>query len=127
MTFSGRHRWFRKGAWSVLLALWLQALLPLAHHPADMAMAGTTDLVVAHNLCLAPNSTPPDPGKSPAHHMPPCPICQAVHAIGGFAPTAPVAVVAPRAFAQIVLVAPVLQAPPALSHVRPQPRGPPLA
>ena len=127
MTFSGRRPWSRKGAWSVLLALWLQALLPLAHHPADMGMAGVADLLVAHNLCLAPNSAPPEPGKAPAHHMPPCPICQAVHAIGGFAPPAPMMLAEPRFFARVALAALVAQAPPGSTHVRPQPRGPPLA
>jgi hypothetical protein len=79
----------RRAAWLAVFALLLQALLPAVHHPGGMALAGTLALGDAH-LCLAPGSAPVSPGdtdKSP-HHAPACAICQAVHAIGGFAPPA---------------------------------------
>ncbi len=59
-------------------------------------MAGMLGPDGAKNLCIAPGSAPVTPGdqdKSPHHQMPACAICQAMHAIGGFAPP-PVPVVA---------------------------------
>jgi hypothetical protein len=81
----------RLAAWLAAFALLLQALLPALHHPGGMALAGTLALGDAHHLCLAPGGgpvTPGDPGKAPGHHQQDCPICQAMHAIGGFAPPA---------------------------------------
>jgi hypothetical protein len=118
----------RRAAWLAALALLAQALLPALHHPGGMALAGTPSLVDARHLCLAPGSAPVSPAdtdKSPAHHQPACPICQAVHAIGGFAPPA-----APTITGQIAAPAsfsPVEPASPALRPTfnRQQPRAPP--
>jgi hypothetical protein len=78
----------RRTAWLAAFALLLQALLPGLHHPGGMALAGTLALGDAQHLCLARGSVPVSPGdpdKAPGHHQPACPICQAMHAIGGFA------------------------------------------
>jgi hypothetical protein len=87
-----RHRQpNRRAAWLAAFALLLQALLPGLHHPGGMALAGTLALGDAPHLCLAPISAPVSPGDrdtAPGHHQPDCPICQAMHAIGGFAPPA---------------------------------------
>lgn len=64
-----------------------------------MAFAGTLGADVVKNLCLAPGSMPASPGeqdKSPHHQMPACAICQAMHAIGSFAPPAAAAVALAR-------------------------------
>jgi hypothetical protein len=85
-----RHRKPKRlAAWLAAFAIMLQALLPGLHHPGGMALAGTLALVDAPHLCLAPGSAPVSPGdrdKAPGHHQPDCPICQAMHAIGGFPP-----------------------------------------
>ena len=125
----------RRTAWIAIFALLLQALLPAFHHPAGMALAGAlggaSDRTVAAlesgNLCLAPGSTAPDdPGKAPAHHMPACALCAAMHVIGGFAPPAtPVLALSPRSgtivppYSAIVLAR-------RLQHARQQPRAPPF-
>ncbi len=104
MALRRRHKLSRVAVWLALLAVLVQALLPAFHHPAGMALAGEVTPTASHNMCLAPGGAPPEPGKSPAHHMPPCPICQAVHAIGGFAPPTPPPVSAAR-FWRIIAVA----------------------
>jgi hypothetical protein len=111
-----------------MFALLFQALLPAVHHPAGMAMAGLPSLDGGQHLCLAPGSLPPAPGgtdRAPVHHMPACAICQAVHAIGGFAPPAAPVIVA--RLSEPALPTPVEPVTPAS---RPQfrvqqPRGPP--
>jgi hypothetical protein len=94
-----------RGRWAAALALFailLQSLLPALHHPAGMtlaggALAGGAGSGDRGNLCGAPGGAgePADhPQKSPSHPMPACAICQAVHAIGGFAPPPPPALTA---------------------------------
>jgi hypothetical protein len=127
-------RRFGPAAWLALLAVLFQALLPAVHHPAGMAMAGGLGIGGGGgiNLCLAPgtppgNSAPADPGKNPAPHAPACPLCQAIHAIGGFAPpTAPSLPV--RHGEAIILPASVAAwVEPYAYRTHPQPRAPPLA
>ena len=93
MVFRRRYSASRRAAWLAVFALLLQTLVPAFHHPASMALGGTLALGEAQHLCLAPGSTPVAPSgedKVPHHHLPACAICQAVHAIGGFAaPPAP--------------------------------------
>jgi hypothetical protein len=76
--------------WLALFAILFQALLPVVHHPAGVALAGAIN-PDSHNFCFAPGTgdhQPADPHKAPANHTPPCPICQAMHAVGGFVPAA---------------------------------------
>jgi hypothetical protein len=115
MTNQRRHHVHRRAAWLAVFALWLQTLVPVFHHPASMAFAGALGIDFAPNICLAPGSmpvAPSDQDKSPHHQMPACAICQAVHAIGGFAsPPAPavvldrVATVSRQAFQSVQLAA----------------------
>jgi hypothetical protein len=94
MTGRRIYRAHRRTAWLAVFALLLQSLIPAFHHPASMAFAGTLAFGDVKDLCLASGSAPVAPGdhdKAPQHHVPDCPICQAVHAMGGFPPpTAPV-------------------------------------
>ncbi len=79
---AGVIQWSRRGAWLAIFAILLQALLPVVHHPADMALAGTLGFAGAHNLCIAPGGAPVQPAvpdKAPHDHLPACPICQAIH------------------------------------------------
>ena len=71
-----------------VFAILLQSLIPVLHHPAGMALAAVLAPTDIHNLCLAPGSAPVAPDKAPARHPPACAICQAVHAVAGFAPPA---------------------------------------
>lgn len=87
-----RHRQTRRAAWLAVFALLLQTIIPALHHPASLALGSVSVLDAAQHLCLAQNAgstTPSDHEKAPKHHaVPVCPMCQAVHAIGGFAPPA---------------------------------------
>jgi hypothetical protein len=111
-----------------MLAIWLQALLPAVHHPAGMALAGGLGAIDQRNLCHAPGPVSPDePGKAPAHSMPACALCQAVHAIGGFAPPQAIALAPVTAYQEIALVPPASQAViAAWRHRLQQPRAPPV-
>ena|SRR5271168_3180659 len=122
----------RPAAWLAMFAILLQALLPAVHHPAGMALAGVGNdkiagLDIAQYLCVAPSSTTPDkPGKVPAHHIPPCALCSAVHAIGGFAPPVAPVIAVSREFG---IVAPTTTALVPLQQrptPRQQPRAPPV-
>jgi hypothetical protein len=116
----------RFAAWLAAFALLLQALLPALHHPGGMALAGTLALGDAQHLCLAPGDAPADHEKPAGHHQPECPICQAMHAIGGFAPPA-VLVLAHEAVAgpSISNIAPASPVSRRSFHPQ-QPRAPPL-
>jgi hypothetical protein len=95
MTNQRKYRIHRRAAWLAVFALLLQSFIPVFHHPASMAFAGTLSPDVAKHLCLAPGSAPVAPSdqdKVPHHQIPACAICQAMHAIGGFAPPAAPAV-----------------------------------
>ena len=130
MTSQRRYRVHRRAAWLAVFALLLQTLIPVFHHPASMAFAGTLGADVVKNLCLAPGSTPVAPGdqdKSPHHQIPACAICQAVHAIGGFAPPPVPAVALVRAARSSRLAfKSVLFAPQRVGEFA-QPRGPPAS
>ncbi len=105
--------------------------MPALHHPAGMAMAvpGFGD---AANMCLAPVTArgdhhPGDHDNGPAHQMPTCAICQAVHAIGGFAPPSAAAALLIRADVQIgfdAVQAASIPKPPVRGNA--QPRAPPV-
>src|SRR5262245_2574984 len=124
----------RRTAWIAIFALLLQALLPAFHHPAGTALAGplgrgsnVVSGLDSGSLCLAPGSTAPDdPAKAPAHHVQPCALCAAMHAIGGFAPPAApvVAVSCDRGGAALPysMTGPA----PRSQHVRQRPRAPPI-
>ena len=115
-----------------MFAILLQALLPAVHHPAGMALAGIdgdkiAGLDIAQYLCLASgNTTPNEHDKAPAHHIPPCALCLAVHAIGGFAPPVAPVIAVCREFG---IVAPTTTALVPLQQrptPRQQPRAPPV-
>lgn len=111
-----------------MLAIWLQALLPAVHHPAGMALAGGPSAIDQRNICHTPTPTSPDePGKAPAHGLPPCALCQAVHAIGGFAPPQAAAPASVITFESVVFVAPADRST-VLRWLRncQQPRAPPV-
>jgi hypothetical protein len=118
----------RSGAWLALLAVWLQAVIPAVHHPAGMALAGGFSAVYQSNLCHAPApAAPGDPGKGPAQTMPACALCQALHAIGGFAPPSVVTAATFRVFESIAFAA--ADNPAAAGRRlrdRQQPRAPPV-
>jgi hypothetical protein len=129
MTAIRNRRTFRRAAWLAVFALLLQSFIPAFHHPATMALAGTLSLGDAKNLCVAPGSAPVEPGdqdKTPHHHLPACAICQAVHAIGGFAPPAPALLVVARDFGTLIPTAPTFVLPFQRPTLRQQPRAPPI-
>jgi hypothetical protein len=120
-----RHKALKRASWLALFAILFQALLPLAHHPAAMAAPAGFDS--AHNLCLAPGSTAPsDPAKAPAHHMPDCALCAAMHAIGGFVPPMAPAIAVSRDYVIATPVFALILLPRQSSRPRQQPRAPPL-
>jgi hypothetical protein len=128
-----RYRALRPAAWAAVFAILLQALLPAVHHPAGMALAGTGDdkiagLDVGQYLCIAPGSTTPaGPEKAPVHHVQPCALCLAVHAIGGFAPPSGPAVIVPYGPGIIIRTAVALIPPPLpRTSSKQQPRAPPI-
>ena len=115
------------GALLGVLALLLQAWLPLLHPPAIAAFAEPAFLADGFPLCLAGGGEHPLPIKSPAQKPAACPICQAFHLIASFVPPAaavPVAVPAPVAPAEVPTVAAIIG--PA-SRGAAQPRAPPVA
>jgi len=84
-------------AWLGIVALLVQAWLPLVHHPVTLfapdgeETAAFAALFGQHlALCTAASSTSeqstPSPGKGPSHHPPACPICRVLHAAGAVAP-----------------------------------------
>ncbi len=103
--------------------------MPALHHPAGMAMAGMSGFGNAVNMCLAPGADAPgNHDNGPAHPMPDCPLCQAVHAIGGFAPPS-AAVTAPiRADLHVAFAAAAtISVPQPAFRSNAQPRAPPLS
>jgi hypothetical protein len=121
-----RHSTRRPRAWIAIWAILVQPLLPIAHHPASLAL-GQSLAATDHNLCQGSAGAPRDSDhKGPIHKVPTCPICQAVHAIGGFPP--PTAVMLKSSFPYAIVVAVVTDnsAPRRLARVAAQPRGPPL-
>jgi hypothetical protein len=120
-----QHRFM---AWMAIFAILLQTLIPALHHPASMAMMDMPGMDGANGLCVAPGSTSPAPGapnKAPAHQIPPCALCQAVHAIGGFAPP-PAPVVIATTTVPTVFIAVLTEFTPAQpAHSSQQPRAPP--
>jgi hypothetical protein len=72
----------RLGAWLMILAIGVHAVLLAAHQPA--AAAGLPDPMTA--LCITSGETLPGAGphsdseSAPAHRMWLCPICQTLHA-----------------------------------------------
>jgi len=85
-------------------------------------------LDVSQYLCVAPASTAPgEPTKVPDHHIQPCALCAAMHAIGGFvAPTTPVVAVSLHYGTAAPPAAITLVLPRARPNPRQQPRAPPV-
>ncbi len=90
-----------RGTGAVLgaVALLIQFWLPLVHHPVlaaqdDQPAHARLAAVIGgeFTLCLAPRGGAQErsgtPGPAPSHGSAPCPICQALHAIGSFIPPA---------------------------------------
>jgi hypothetical protein len=127
-----KYRATRPAAWLAAFAILLQALLPALHHPASMALAGIggdkiAGLDIAQYLCLAPGGTTPDEhDKAPAHHIPPCALCSAVHAIGGFAPPIAPVIAVSREYGVVVPTATALALPQQRPTHRQQARAPPV-
>jgi hypothetical protein len=122
----------RRIAWLALLAAWLQVLAPVMHDAAMAATmsvgAGPSDFDPAHHLCLSPGAHPVDPGgpaKAPAHPLPACALCQAVHAANGFVPPATPAVGLARVAIAVYLPTFDASVSPRWSRTRQQPRAPP--
>ena len=121
-----RHSGFRLSAWIAIWAIWVQALLPIAHHPASMAL-GQYLADSEQNLCLSGAGSPISPDdKGPAHKLPTCPICQAAHAIGGFVPPNLAKLALPLRYAIVSTVLLDIAAPRPLVRAAAQPRGPPF-
>jgi hypothetical protein len=71
-----------------ILALLLPIIIPALHHPASLGLSGYASLGKPQNMCLAGavGANLPTDRHSPSHHRAPaCALCQAMHAIGGFA------------------------------------------
>jgi len=129
MVRQGRHKTYSRAAWVAAFAMMFQALMPALHHPAGMAMAGALSPDATKNICIAaaPGTiTPGDHDKSPAPKSGDCPICQAVHAIGGFVP--PVGPVLTAASISDVspLIPTAISVPLRRSYAAAQPRAPPV-
>jgi hypothetical protein len=130
MIFRRKYNASRRAAWLAVFAILLQTIVPALHHPAGMAFGGAPTLSYAEHLCVAPGSTPvapTDPDKGAHHHLPACAICQAVHAIGGFAsPDAPSIALAGE-FGRFLPVARTELLFPQRAGDFAQPRGPPVS
>jgi hypothetical protein len=120
--------WHRGGAgralglWLAVVALALQALLPLADvrwHAAQGHGAGGT--AWAHGL----KTTPPKPSPQPASTDQACQLCIGLQTVAGPAPSDTAAPAAPATYHTIVRVHVVLAAPPQRPATPHQPRGPP--
>ena len=109
--------------------------MPLVHHPrfavgpdaASAAMPGTAHCPLMGGMADRGGRHAPSGDPSPLHHVPPCPICQALSQVGGVLPPL-VSVIAPAALHALEhLVWP--NAPAIRSQVRPaaRPRAPPTA
>jgi hypothetical protein len=123
-----RHKTYLRAAWVAAFAMMFQALMPVLHHPAGMAIAGALSPDATKNICIAaaPGTiTPGDHDKSPAPASRDCALCQAIHAIGGFVPpVAPVIAAAPtRDVSPIIPTA--ISVPLRRSYAAAQPRAPP--
>jgi hypothetical protein len=128
MSLGRRYQLFRRAAWVALFAFVLQTLLPLSHHPAGMAVAGSLGFSASKNICLAPAQTSNALGNSdgsPAHKVPQCPICQAVQAIGGFVPSVTPAIAVNRDFGTVALNNVIFGVSCRNIRANAQPRGPP--
>ena len=127
MFLKHRRKARRPGSWLAVLAVLIQALMPALHHPAGMAMAGMPGFADAVNMCLAPGSTAPgDHDKAPAHQMPACALCQAVHAMGGFAPPTVSIALAVRSDVKVAFTATeTVSVPQPAFRSNAQPRAPP--
>jgi hypothetical protein len=117
-----------RGAWIAIFAILLQALLPLVHHPAGMAMADTLPIGSAKNVCIAPGSAPvlPDKPTKTQHNPPLCEICQAIHAVGGFPPPAAPVLHIISTVEAIVVPSPSAFAALPAAFAPQQPRAPPV-
>ncbi len=106
-----------------------QALMPVLHHPAGMAMAGALSPDATRNICFAPATAPGTPAnhdKSPAPTSRDCALCQAVHAIGGFVPPV-VPVLAAASISDVLPIIPTgFSVPLRRSYAAAQPRAPPV-
>ncbi len=117
----------QRASWLAVFAIVLQAVLPAIHDAAGMAVAAPPGLASGQHLCLSPGSTTPDdPGKTPSHHISPCALCSAMHAVGGFVPPT-VPVIAVRNDPDVIGPAPVFVfLPGQWPNTKQQPRAPPF-
>jgi len=127
------YRATRPAAWLAMLAILLQALLPVTQASAGFSPArlegGTiAGLDIAQHLCHAPgDSAPDDRGQTPDDHQQCCAICLAVHVIGGFAPPSAPVIAVTRAYGIVVPVDAAFVLPPLRPNLRQQqPRAPPV-
>jgi hypothetical protein len=118
----------RAGVWLALLALWIQALLPVVHQPTG-AMSGAFGPGMSGSLCLAPGGAPAAPlDKAPHHKIPPCPICQTFQILAaGFVPPSATAIPLPGFAGLVAAAISTDTALPGPLHFRPQARAPPLS
>jgi hypothetical protein len=90
------YRYRRYAAWLGVFAVLFQAWLPLAHHPATLFAPDGEETVAFDQFSgqalmpcaaagVAQEKGPPSQHR-PARHIPVCPICQALHMIGGLTP-----------------------------------------
>lgn len=147
-----RHNRLGRGAWVALFALWLQALLPLVHHPAGMAMMGVAPMDMSsmdmsamvmssgdmtpvsfgdpRNICLTPGTAPADPSdQAPGHKPPPpCPICQTFQMLhGGFIQPVQTTLVLPAVYRTAVAVPISADVPRQPIHSGARARAPPVS
>jgi hypothetical protein len=128
MSVRRRFKRFPWASWLAVFALLLQTLVPVVHHPAGMAFAGSIGLDDPKNICFAPGTPQNPPGdsdKSPAHPIQQCAICQALHAVGGFAPSAPQVLAVNRDCGAVAFTSATVSVPRRWANASAQPRGPP--
>lgn len=116
-----------RAAWLAILALLLPIIVPALHHPASLAL-GQVLPTATQNLCIAGGSgagLPVDKDRPSHHHVPACAICQAMHAIGGFAPPALLTIARPSATGMALPLRHVASRLLGCGHFLPPPRGPP--
>ena len=115
---------FRRAGLLAVMAMLLQILVPLIHHPV---LASNVNEGISH--CGMQGGMPPVPahtGKTPASKIPSCPICQSLHLLnGGFAPPNTVKLVTSDPVRQVYQL-PLLSFVPRRILITGQARAPPV-
>ncbi|HVJ55804.1 MAG TPA: DUF2946 family protein [Aliidongia sp.] len=117
----------RLGVFIGILALLLQTLLPVLHHPG-LTLAPAQRLVLDVPVCSAHAAVPTkdQPARElPAHKPPPCPLCQALHFMGGYLPPIALLVPMPGCTAGAALANPPTGTAPLWTAYEGRPRAPP--